>query len=539
MHHFCLAAGLALVATCATAAESVSVTVGLASPDTLEVRYVLPAWCKQVSFQKDGQGGRTIRSRWLAQDGCGSAEGDTLTRNTSCTGVRFMVPVTSDKVSGYPGSFPVGRALYAHMSNYAVGAECGPVAYRFAAPRIATARAAFNDEAASDADAPALLFADARDAGISGLDYFDPALGATAVAQIRSVAKGTADFLRAAMPKAPFTRPIIAATLASEPGGPNIGGSAGEILLLSLFNWPAAPAPQEQRLMNKLVAHEMSHRFQMRDAVDAYPDARLIHEGGAEFLRWSVSLRRGWLTPRQAGAELDDALAACMLATRERSWRDMPARAIGAARLEYSCGLPAYVYALSARQGKGTVFARMDDFYAQLRSGTQPDFAQAMECGALVPCKARVLPAVLEANGAMAAQWVAMLRQTELAAPRAPNASQMNSMMLQAVTQLVNEDCDGASSITPTPTSMLLDTLKACKSLRADVEVTRVEGQPLFGTARALPAMVAACVSGQAVTLGLKDGSKLRMPCRTPYRITPVFYRAHMKKILARLGLAA
>lgn len=539
MSHPCLAAGLVLFASCATAAaDGVSVTVRLAAPDALEVSYVLPASCKQLSFLKDGAGGQKIRSRWQAQDGCGSAEGDTLVRNGACQAVRFRVPATSDKVTGYAGSFPVGQAIYAHTTNYAVGAGCGPVQYRFAAPGIATAGAAFSGEAATSADAPALLFSSRLAADAKSLDYFDPALSPMAVSQIRTVADGTAAFLRAQMPKAVFKRPIVSAALASEPGGPNIGGSAGEVLLLSLFNWPAAPAPQHQRLMNKLVAHEMSHPFQMRDAVDGYPDARLIHEGGAEFLRWTVSLRQGWLTPQQAGAELDDALAACMLAVGERSWRDVPAREIGANWLEYSCGLPSYVYALAARQGKGTPYARMDDFYAQLRAGAKPDFALAMECAAASPCKARVLPAILDAKAPMPAQWAAMLRQTGLAVPRAPSQSQTNSMMVQAVVALVNDDCDGKSSYTPTPDSMLLDTLKTCKTLRADVEVARVEGLPLFGGVQALPAMVAACASRKEVEFGLKNGASLRMPCRVPYRITPMFYAADMKKIAARLAAA-
>jgi hypothetical protein len=537
MRHACLAAGLALFASGAMAtSEGVSVTVRLAAPNALEVSYAMPASCKQLSFLKDGPDGQKIRSRWQAQDGCGGADGDTLVRTGGCPVVRFRVPTTSDKVSGYAGSFPVGQAVYAHTTNYAVGAECGPVQYRFAAAGIATARAAFRGEATTSADAPALLFSSSLAADAKSLDYFDPALSAVAVGQIRTVADGTAAFLRAHMPKAVFKRPIISAALASEPGGPNIGGSAGEILLLSLFNWPAVPAPEHQRLMKKLVAHEMSHPFQMRDAVDDYPDARLIHEGGAEFLRWSVSLRQGWLTPQQAGAELDDALAACMLALGERRWRDVPAREIGAGWLEYSCGLPAYVYALAARQGKGNPYARIDDFYAQLRAGAKPDFAHAMECATALPCKARVLPAIFDAKAPMPAQWAVMLKQTGLATPRAPSQSQTNNMMAQAVTQLVKDDCDGKSSVTPTPDSMLLDTFKECKTLRADVEVLRVEGLPLFGGAQALPAMVAACASRHDVEFGLKDGARLRMPCRVPYRITPQFFAADMKKIAARLA---
>ena len=526
-----------LILSAHAGADEVLVTVRQAAPDALEVSYLLPAACSSLPFEKNGPDAATIRARWQAQDDCGAAGGDTLQRSSaSCPALRFRVPTTSDKVSGYPGSFPVGRAIYAHMSNYAVGTQCGPVRYRFASPgSIRTSTTQFEGEAAGDADAPALLFPARQAFDGKDADYFDPALSPAAVAQIRSVAAGTAAYLGAAMPKTAFRRPIVAATLAREPGGPNIGGSAGEVLLLSLFNWPDMPAPQYQRQMNKLVAHEMSHRFQLRDAVDAYPDARLIHEGGAEFLRWSVSLRQGWLSPQQAADELDDALASCMLGTGSRRWRAVPEREIATNRYEYSCGLPAYVYALAARQGRGSPYARIEAFYGRLGAGGKPDFAQALECGAL-PCTARVLPAILDGRAPMREAWGAVLDATGLATARAPSQSQLDAMMLQALTELIKEDCSGKRSMTPTPNSVLVDGLPGCRRLRADVEVLRVEGMPLFGGAQALPAMVAACRSRQAVTLGLGDGATLDLACRTPYQVTARMYAADIGKIMEALA---
>lgn len=534
MIHKVLAAGLFAISL-QSAAGGVTVTVRLAAPDALEATYELPAACSRLPFLKKGADAARIRARWQAGDGCGSAGGDTLARGVqACGALRFRVPATTDKVAGYPGSFPVGQALYAHMSNYAVGEECGPVSYRFSGP--ATIRAAgrsFDRSAPAHADASSLLFP-VRQSG--GVDYFDPALSRTAVAQIRSVAEGVTRTLKRAMPLADYVPPIIAAGLAEEPGGPNIGGSAGDVLLLTLFNWPADPAPQYQRQMNKLVAHEVSHRFQMRDAVDSYPDARLIHEGGAEFLRWSVSLRQGWLTPQQAAAELDDALADCMLGTGERSWRAMPAREIDARRLEYSCGLPAYVYALAARQGEGTPYARLDRFYAQLRLGARPEFTRAMECGG-ASCTPRVLPAVLNGAGPMRARWAEVLGEAGLATPRAPRQAHVDAMMLQAVTRLMQEDCAGGRSITPAPDRILLDTLPKCRTLRRDAVVVRAEGLPVFGGAQALPAVVAACAARHVVELGMEDGTTLAMPCRAPYQPMAQVYAVDIGKVMEALGL--
>lgn len=535
MSRFFLLAGLALFA--GHAAAEVKVDVSLVAPDALQVNYTLPAECSKLSFLKGGPWAGRIRARWQAQGDCGAATGDNLTRGAaSCKVVSFRVPATSNKVAGYPGSFPTGAAIYAHMSNYAVGGECGAVEYSYSGPgSIATKLARHQGSAMVDADAPALLFSARLPDGAKDLDYFDPVLKADTVAQIRDRAKRTEAALLKAMPNTPYQRPIIASTLASEPGGPNIGGSAGDVLHLALFNWPSEASPETERMLTVLVAHEMSHRFQMRDAVDDYPDARLIHEGGGEFLRWMVSLQEGWLTPQQAGVELDDALAKCMIIVGDRRWRDVPAREIGANQLEYNCGLPAYVYAMAARQGKGSTFGRIEAFYQQLRAGGKPDFAQSMECGSK-PCKPTVLPAVLAQPAPMREQWAALFRSTGLAQAGTPSQAHLDSMMLQALAKMMQADCDGKSSMTPafSQARLLVDSLPGCQTVRADVEVLRVEGKPVFGSMEALPALLQACGSRQSIELGLKDGKSLALPCRAPYQPTQV-YAADMGKIMRAL----
>ncbi|MGW8390425.1 hypothetical protein [Pseudoduganella sp. HUAS MS19] len=537
MQRFTLLAGLALAMSSA-AAEKVHVTVRLAAPDALEVSYALPPTCTRIAFLKNGAGPAEIRSHWRPVDACGKASGEALVRGAkSCKVLAFRVPATSNKVEGYPGSFPTGQGIYAHMSNYAVGEDCGPTSYKFAGPgSILTGLARHEDTAPAHADAPALLFPARLPKGGTSLDYYDPALPPATVAQLRERAERTASWLQNRMPGAQFKRPIIAATMAKESGGPNIGGSAGDMLHLALFNWPAEPSPEVSRLANKLVAHEMSHRFQIRDAVDIYDDSRLINEGIGEFLRWLVSLHEGWLTPQDAAGELDDALAACMLITDDRRWRAIPAAEIGGNRLEYECGLPAFVYAMAARQGKGDSVARIDDFYRQLRKGGKPDLAQAMECGGQ-PCKPKVLPAVLEGGRPMREEWASALEDTALAKPIAPTQRHTDAMMLRALTKLVRADCQGRRSMTPAGASVLVDTLPSCATLRKDVEVVQVEGLPLFGGRQALPAMTQACTARREVVLGLKDGSVLAVPCREVYQPGTRMYAADIGKIMRALGV--
>jgi hypothetical protein len=326
----------------------VGVELRLVAPDALDVVYTLPAGCRAVDFRKQGADGAAMRRTWQPQDACGEAGADRLARKdgapASCTALRFRVPAATEQ-AGYPAAFPLGQGLYAHLSNYALADSCGKLSYRVAAPWVAangkTTRAG---AAAQGEDSSVLLLETAPSATAFGTPgYFDPRLPPAAVAQIREVAEGTVAYLRGALPQARFEAPMIAASLAAGPGGPHIGGDAGDVLRLSLYNWPLDPGPDERAQLTVLVAHEFSHRFQLRDAVDVYPDARLIHEGGGEFLRWVTSVRQGWMSPAQAGADLDRALATCMLYTEGQAWRGLSPRQVAVDRLAYACGLPAYV----------------------------------------------------------------------------------------------------------------------------------------------------------------------------------------------------
>ncbi len=532
-----LLGALAFASLSARAAD-VTVEISLAAPDALEVSYALPPACKGLAFVNQGPAYQTIRASWQALDNCGTADGQALARGRAdCGRLRFRVPASFEKVTGYPGAFPVGLGIFAHTSKYAVDASCGTVGYRFLAPgsigidgRMVNASAAVDE--ARGADMPVLLLPMVLPAASGTPSYFDPRMNAATLEQIRTVADSTIAMYRAALPDVVFKMPIITASLASAPGGPTIGGDGGDVMRLSLFNWPQQAGPEERAQLTLLVAHEVSHRFQMRDAVDVYPDARLIHEGGAEFLRWMASIRYGWLSRAQAARELDEALGKCLIRAGGKGWRALAPEAVAAARAEYSCGLAAYVYALAARQGGGGAFGRINDFYRRLKLGQAPSFEHAMECGADPACSARWLPRLL-GKEPMRDGWAALFAQTGLAKPAPPGRAQLDEMMLAAMQQLIRADCDGASSTTPTADALLIDGMARCKTLRADLHVVKVAGLPLFGD-HALPALVAACGEG-SVTLGLKGGAEVALACAQPYRIEPQFYKVDIERVLERL----
>ena len=518
--------------------QGVDVHVRLLKPDAIEVSYALPAQCAAVPFIKNGQDGRETRAGWKALDDCGAAGADQLSRgNGACPVLRFHVPPATN-LPGYPAAFPLGQGVYAHLSNYALANTCGSVSYHFSAPGILMNGRAYQDAAVANAgeDTAALLL-QAPQAQRDGepVAWFDPRLSATTVAQIKAVASGTVNYLRGALPDAKYKPPIMAAVYATRPGGPSIGGDASDVLRLSLFNWPSDPGPDEQASLRVLVAHEFSHRFQLRDAVDGYADGRLIHEGGGEFLRWMTSVQQGWLTRAQAAVDLDQAWTNCALYVEQRSWRALAPRFIRGNRLEYSCGLAAYTYVLAARQGSGTAMSRVNGFYKELGGGGNPDFGQALECGATSPCAARWLPRLLGADGSMDQQWIALFGATGLATPQPPTQAQRDAMVLRAVIKLMQDNCGGSSGTTETPEGIILDGIEGCKTFSQDAYVTRIEGLPVFGHPDTGEAIAAACTLRHRIALGLRDGGKLDAPCPQTYIRRQQFYHADIDKVVAAL----
>lgn len=521
-------------------AESVDVQIRLAAPSILELRYQLPEQCKELAFLKNGADGKQIRAHWESQDDCGEATGDTLVRRKdSCPVLRFTFAATAEAVRGYPAAFPLEGGIYVHTSNYALADTCGPVRYHFLAPYIATAGQAFEANADADpktgGDTPALLMQQPIARSPGAISYFDPRLSSVAAAQIKEVADGAVSFLRAELPDLVFRPPILAATLASQPGGPNIGGNASDVLLLTFFNWPQEPGPKEKKQLTLLVTHEFSHRFQMRDAVDNYADARLIHEGGAEFLRWLTSVEKGWLSKEDAAADLDDALTQCILYTDGRAWRDLSAKVVATDRLEYRCGLSAYVYGLAARQSRGNAMSRIDEFYKELQAGKTPDFEHTIECGSDTKCEAQWLPKLLGSEVPMEEQWHNFFATTGLAKPHPPNAQQRDAMVLQALVKLMKDDCEGHRSTTQTPDSVLMDGMSVCKTFHTNLDVTKIEGRAVFGDKSTLFAMMLACQAKREVTLGTRAGELVTVPCKGSYPERKEFYAVDIDRVLASL----
>ncbi|MES2038461.1 MAG: hypothetical protein V4495_11515 [Pseudomonadota bacterium] len=533
-----------LLAVSGFACADVDVNIKFLHPQALEVSYQLPPACTQLVFKKHGSDAAKIRSSWQPLDTCGKADGEhASSRQVACTQLLFQVPVSANKVRGYPAAFPVGDAIYAHTSNFAVDESCGKVNYSFSAPGIAMNARVFADNArstdGSGADMAALLLPKQLKVEGNFIGYFDAAMGEANISNIRKTGDESVAFLRQVLPKAKFEMPIVAVSRVTGPGQARPDGDAADVMRLAFVNWPLQPDAETERMMTLFVSHEFSHRFQMRDATDAYADARLIHEGGGEFLRWLMAVHKGWLTHEQAAEDLNTALGECLLHVRQSSWGNLTVNQIRGGLLDYRCGLAVYVYGLAARQGKVGPFERFDGFYERLRQvpaqAPRPDFAHALECGDEPACKSKWLPRLLGKQESMLAVWVDFFQQTGLARPVVTSQQQKNAMINQAMQELMREDC-GSASMFPQAEKISVDEVKGCKILRGGMNIIKSENLPLYNHPDTLTATMAACKRHSQVRLTMESGLQLDLPCKHVYQPVEKFYAVDMKKLLASLN---
>ena len=522
----------------ANANAQVEIHMHLQAGQGLYLEYHVPSHLTQLRFDKDGPWAQKIRASWRAVDDCARIDGDELELKPHCRVARFFVPASVDKVRGYPAAFPMAKALYVHTSNYQLDSHSGENRYLLVAPYLAYEGQVMEGNARFTPPAqtsfPILFSTQALSSEGGVLSYIDESLSPAYVARIEEVSRGTIRFLSKAMPKARFSMPIIAAANVPHPGAVGFDGDAGNVLRLSLFNWPSDYTPEGKKTISDFVGHEFSHRFQKRDEVDIYPLSRMIHEGGGEYLRWHTALQLGWMTQEEAALDLDEALNRCLAGVEQKAWTALSRATIVGRQLEYRCGLAAYVFGLAARKNTGSGITNVAKFYAQIQEGVRPSFFDAIECGERVDCHPRWLPQLFESANSMAKVWDDFFQETGLARRVAPNQAQKDMMIKKAFSSLMIEDC-GESSTFEANDGLIIDDLKSCKQLKAQMKVVGVEGHAIFGNAQALPALLSRCQQSGQVTVQLDSHESLQLSCKTPFVLNSDFYASDMRRLLKAL----
>ncbi|MBB2484697.1 hypothetical protein H5407_05600 [Mitsuaria sp. WAJ17] len=522
---------------------------------SLELRYELPAGCTRAAFAQQDPASQAFRRTWVPLDDCGPTDGVHLgpleATGETCRQRRFRVPTTTARAAAFPPAFPMQGATYVHTGDYALTGHCSRMRHHVEAERIGVSGRFVlghaSPEPAGDGQVSALLLDRASPVREQPLPAFlDPRLPPGEAARILQLAQATRTALTRALPGARYQPVVLAATVArrdGEAGEPGVNGDAHDVLRLTLVNWPAQPDRESERLLARLVSHEISHRFQRRDLTAADPQGRLIHEGGAEFLRWRVSLAQGWITAEEAAQEVTGALQRCRASSGGRPWAALSLAERDARRRPYDCGFAVYAMALAAAPGPQDAWARIDDYYLELGAGRAPDFATALSCGLRATCTpagARALQhlrALLEGPQTMDEAWQQWLAALPWITPQPPSAADREERLALWLATLMRKDCGGAVSLTPGPGRVTLDGLPGCQVLREDLTVTTVDGLAL-ADARLPAHLDARCREAQgspAVELGSPQGRSVVLPCADTEGLARPTYRVDLPALLRAL----
>jgi hypothetical protein len=117
----------------------VTVDMTLVGVDAIQLVYRMPAACTSLPLAKpfDASLVEHLRKAWVREGRCGELDDGRIRRPAACREVRFRVPA-SDEIHDrvYPPAYPIDSlGVYAHTGLFAPTDACGPVTWRFAAPR--------------------------------------------------------------------------------------------------------------------------------------------------------------------------------------------------------------------------------------------------------------------------------------------------------------------------------------------------------------------------------------------------------------------
>ncbi len=525
----------------------VKVTLSMAAPGALELRYDLPPGCTRLDFMNAGikpNPAAVIRKQWTPLDQCAEAgpEGISI-KDSTCTSARFSVPTSDRRVDRvYPWAQPIDRGIYSHTSAFAVMPSCGPVSWVFdaGAGRIVVDGAplgARSEHGPATPDihyAPVIFLQDKFAAGADPFLHRDTRIEKWATDALQRDLRQIEANYRKQMHGLEGATPFLL-TVAVPKGQGGWGDVANRKTMR--LNYPISPSPAQQTKLKLYVAHEAAHVFQASEANERWKDEiTLINEGGAELLAWLTSAQLGWKDRAALTTQIEDALNKCLIEVGDNRYASVERRGWG--KTPYDCGLAMHVLGLAGRAHPTNLNHVLRDYYLDAKQGRPTDFAKAIECGKERGCAAQWLPRMLSGPETLPQVIHAYAAKTGLVQP----ATELSPNMLKVVGRrtfgaLMEHDCKGQISIYQEDEASRIGQVDRCATLRENMAVVAVEGFSLLTRPEAVPALLKACRENGHTVLGLEDGSKVTIPCNDSIPAPRRLYAVNADRLFKRLGL--
>jgi hypothetical protein len=532
----------------------VTVELALLKSHSLRLKYRFPSSCEQLPLRNpysDSQL-KEMRKAWRPANGCGAEkDGSIIRTDGQCDTVDFDVPIQAtlaDRV--YPAAFPIdGLGVYVHTGIYAPTSACGHVKWQL---RSESGEVVYQGEERGDAvivpetDSEASYMA----AYLSNLPL---PLGAKT-----ALSPQLPEWIRFGLNEATgqvqqgygkrfsglaYSPPFVVASSASTQGPPHQQAevAAGNVIRYAFFNYPDEPQPEDITRIRGIIAHEYGHKLQPVAIRKASGESdNLVHEGGAEYLRWSSMLKLGWSSQADAQKDLNTALNTCLAIIGDQAWQRVEGRSYGEA--PYACGLSLHVLLMASRADwqKMNADEVLESFYKRNEDGIL-DFGQALECGESPRCKARWAHPLLSNTTGFASEIGKLIGSAGLAKQRFSESIRPLQQKSAAATlmQIMDGDCDGTRGFYSRDNGFEVGMSPNCKTFLDGMLITSANGLSLIAEPlKAARDLVTKCAVRHSATIGLSDGGSFEVGCRDLAPIAPYFYDLDIGKVLKRLGIA-
>jgi hypothetical protein len=315
--------------------------------------------------------------------------------------------------------------------------------------------------------------------------------------------------------------------------------AAGNMIRYAFFNYSTEPKPQDVAIFRGTIAHEYGHKLQppaLHEASDKSDN--LIHEGGAEYLRWSSMTNLRWFSAADAEEDLNTALNTCLAIIGDEPWQRVEDRASGNA--PYACGLTLHVLLLASRlDWRETTADQVLESLYRPGGGGSVDFFRGLECGESKHCRSRWAPALLSNDVPFASELGKFIRSTGLIKRRLTEPSTRLQQKIAAATMmhLMAGDCDDTYGFYNRDAGFEVGLSPSCKAFHDGMMMTRANGISLIAAPlRAARGLIENCGARHSATVGLSDGSSITVQCASLAPVSPYFYELDVRKVLARLG---
>jgi hypothetical protein len=538
----------------ASSLDAVTVGITLLKSNRLQLTYSFPASCNQLPLKTPYPASqlKELRDSWKPANECGSVVNGAIARTASqCQPVVLDVPIkptTADRV--YPPAFPIGNlGVYVHTGIYAPTNDCGRVVWQIKSEQgdiVYDGENRGSDLVIPEFDRKASYMA-------LYLSRSPLPTGTRTALSLEVPAWLRDDFALASsnveagyqkrFPFLTYTRPFINATSLSTNASfhQQAEVAAGNIIRYAFFNPPEEPKPADIASVRGIIAHEYGHKLQPEALRKLSGESdNLIHEGGAEYLRWSSMIRLGWFSAVDAQKDLNKALNTCLAIIGDQPWQAVADRAYG--DVPNVCGLALHVLILASRRASqvSAADAVLESYYQRSNSGPV-DFGQALECGQASRCKARWTPALLSSTNYFASEVDKLIGDSGLAERRLtePPFHEQQTIAAKTLLQLMTNDCKDSAGFYHRDTGFEVSDSPDCKTFRNGMLMTHADGIALMEEPlRAARALVTQCGATHSAIVGMSDATEIRVQCGTLASPASHFYELDILKVLARLKLA-